>query len=276
MIIFATAGKPESFGKLNYPKDLPAYLKGFGLNGFEVQCGRGINISDEVKNFFGNQSEISVSLHTPYYVSISSVDPETRNKSAGIILESAKTAKQIGARRIVVHSGSCAKMSRSDAMTLARETLTKARNMLDEAKLSDIIICPETMGKINQLGTLDEVLDLCLTDERMYPCVDFGHLNAREHGHINYDDIFNQIENKLGAERLKKIHVHFSKIEYSEGGEKKHLTFEDTVYGPDYEPMLDRVLARGAEPFIVCESDGTQAEDCALMKKYYSQRRGET
>ncbi|MCL2071201.1 MAG: TIM barrel protein [Oscillospiraceae bacterium] len=272
MVVFATAGKPDSYGKRKFPQELPDYLGEFGLNGFEVQCGRGINISKDACDFFRKQTKISLSLHTPYFISISSVDEAIRQKSIGTILESAETARKIGANRIVVHSGSCAKISRDDALELALDTLKKARELLDKNGLDEIIICPETMGKINQLGNLGEVLELCAFDERMLPCIDFGHLNAREHGKISYKSIFDEVESKIGTKRMKHLHMHFSKIEHSAGGEKKHLTFEDNEYGPDFEPMLDEIAARGLEPFIVCESAGTQAEDCAAMKKYYEER----
>ena len=116
-------------------------------------------------------------------------------------------------------------------------------------------------------------MELCKLDERLIPCIDFGHLNAREQGYFKsaaeYKSVFDAIENELGAERLKCFHSHFSKIEYTTGGEKRHLTFEDTIYGPDFEPVLDIVVQRGCSPIFVCESAGTQAEDALTMKKYY-------
>jgi deoxyribonuclease-4 len=262
MIVFATAGKPDSF-KGEYPRDLPEYLTGFGLNGFEVQCGRGISVSDKVSDFFASQNQIKLSLHAPYFISISSVDEPVRVKSVEYILESAITAYRLGACRVIVHAGSCAKISREQALELAIQTLKKAREVLDKNNLGHIILCPETMGKVNQLGTLEEVLTLCSFDERMIPCVDFGHLYARQQGEINYKDIFDKIE------KYKTCHMHFSRQEYSAGGEKKHLTFADKQYGPEFEPLLDEIAARGLEPFIVCESAGTQAEDAALMAEYY-------
>ena len=145
---------------------------------------------------------------------------------------------------------------------------------LDEQGYADVVICPETMGKINQLGTLEEVLELCSLDERMVPCIDFGHLNARTFGSITgkeaYAAILRQIENKLGADRLKVFHSHFSKIEYTEkGGEKRHLTFEDEVYGPLFEPLAELVAQKNLSPTFICESAGTQAEDAKFMKELY-------
>lgn len=275
MITFGPGGNSISWGKLKFPQDLPEYLKKLGLNGYEVECGRGVRISEAAKALpkIAKEHGIYISLHAPYFISLSSVEEEKRQNSVGYILESARAAKLVGAEKIVVHSGSCSKMSRAEACFLAKQTLLNAQKALDGEGLSDIIICPETMGKINQLGTLEEVVELCGADERFLPTVDFGHLNARTLGGIksrsDYAKMLDFIENELGHERLSKMHIHFSKIEYTKGGEKKHLTFEDEVYGPDFEPLLEEIHSRGLQPSIICESDGTQAEDAAAMKKFF-------
>ncbi len=276
MITFGPGGNSESFGKRKFPEDLPEYLASMGLNGYEIECGRGVRISEKTYRLLPEIAEkngIYVTLHTPYFISLSSEKEETRLKSVDYILESAEAAHKLGIRKLVVHSGSCAKMTREAALGLARDTLTRAQKALDERGLSEIILCPETMGKINQLGTLSEVIELCGVDERFLPCVDFGHLNARTLGGIkteeDYKAILDEIENKLGYDRLKAFHIHFSKIMYTSGGEKCHLTFEDEEYGPLYEPLMNQIAKRGLEPSIICESAGTQAEDAAAMKKYY-------
>lgn len=276
MITFAPGGNSESFGKRKFPEQLPEYLAGLGLNGYEVECGRGVRIAErtyELLPRLAADNGIYLTLHAPYYISLSGAEEETRTKSVGYILESARAAHRLGIRKIVVHSGSCAKMARETALMLAGDTLKKAQAALDDAGLGEIILCPETMGKINQLGTLSEVLELCSAEERFLPCVDFGHLNARTHGGIkseaDYAAILDEIENRLGHDRLKHFHVHFSRIMYTSGGEKMHLTFEDNEYGPQYEPLMEQFAKRGLEPSVVCESAGTQAEDAAEMKRYY-------
>ena len=280
-ISFGPGGNAASFGKRKFPEALPEYLKSMNLNGYEVECGRGVRIAEKTYSLLpalAKEHGITVSLHTPYFISLSGTVEETRLKSVDYIYESAKAAKALGAEKIVVHSGSCAKISREEALALAKDSLVKAQKRLDEEGLSDIRICPETMGKINQLGTLDEVIELCGVDERFLPCVDFGHLNARTLGGIktkaDYAEILDQIENRLGFERLKNFHVHFSKIEYSAGGEKCHLTFEDDKFGPAYEPLMELFAERGLEPSVICESAGTQAEDAAEMCAYYNKIRG--
>ena len=276
MISFAPGGNSDSFGKRKFPEQLPEYLLSMGLNGYEVECGRGVRISEKTYELLPKlaaDNGIYLTLHTQYFISLSSEKEETRLKSVDYILESARAAQRLGIRKLVVHSGSCAKMTREEALALAKDTLTRAQQALDSEGLTDIIICHETMGKINQLGTLSEVIELCGIDERFLPCVDFGHLNARTLGGLknesDYAAVLDEIENKLGHERLKHFHVHFSKIMYTDGGEKKHLTFADTEYGPQYEPLMEQFAKRALEPSIVCESDGTQAEDAAEMKRYY-------
>lgn len=275
---FGPAGNAASFSEMGYKNslDVPEYIVKMGLDCYEYQCGRGVNIGEEKARLLGERAKaagIGLSLHAPYYISMSSVEEEKRKNSVNYILASARAVNAMGGNRIVVHTGSCGKISREEALSLAKKTMRMALDALDGEGLSNIHICPETMGKVNQLGTLDEVLELCLLDERLIPCIDFGHLNARDLGCLkelsDYENIFIKIRDKLGTDRLKSFHSHFSKIEYTTGGEKRHLTFEDTVYGPDYEPVMKLVLKYGCDPTFICESAGTQAEDAKKMRDYY-------
>ena len=276
---FGPAGNSDSFFKMGYKGSLhiPEYVEKMGLDAFEYQCGRGVNIGEDKARELGKlaaEKGITLSLHAPYYISMSSVEEEKRLNSITDIMDSARAVDFMGGNRIVVHTGSCSKISRETALELAIDTMKMAIAALDDAGLGHVHICPETMGKVNQLGTLDEVLELCKIDERLIPCIDFGHLNARDLGYFktkeDYKTVFDKIEKALGYDRLKNFHSHFSKIEYTTGGEKKHLTFEDTVFGPDFEPVIDLVVQRNCAPTFICESDGTQAEDVKRMKDYYN------
>ena len=276
---FGPAGTAESFKQMGYKKNiqLGEYLEKFGLNHFEYQCGQGVRIGEESARAFGKmlaEKNISVSIHAPYFISLSSVEEEKRDNSINYILESARAADYMGADRIVIHSGSCSKMTREEALELAKATMKKAREALVAEGLGHIHCCPETMGKINQLGDLNEVMELCRIDDTFIPTIDFGHLNARTLGSIkgksDYAAILDTIENKLGHDRLNCFHSHFSKIEYTEkGGEKKHLTFADEIYGPQYEPLMELIYERNLSPTFICESAGTQTEDAQTMKLYY-------
>jgi deoxyribonuclease-4 len=176
---------------------------------------------------------------------------------------------------VIFHSGSCGKQSREAALEKALDTMRRAVAACDEAGFGDMTLCPETMGKIGQLGTLDEVLALCAVDRRITPCIDFGHLNARTLGGIqtkaDYAAILDRMGEALGDERARQFHVHFSRIEYSAGGEKRHWTFAETQFGPEPQPLMELLAERGAAPVIICESAGTQAEDAGTMQAQYRQ-----
>lgn len=275
---FGPAGNSDSFKTMGYKHSLqvPEYIVKMGLDCFEYQCGRGVNIGIDKAKLLGEVAKekgITLSLHAPYYISMSSVEEEKRLNSINYILASARAVNAMGGDRIVVHTGSCGKITRERALELAIDTMKLSLKALDEEGLSHIHICPETMGKVNQLGTLEEVIALCKIDERLIPCIDFGHLNARDLGILktkeDFEQIFIKIRDNLGSDRLKNFHSHFSKIEYSQGGEKRHLTFDDTVFGPDFEPVMDLTVKYGCSPTFICESAGTQAEDAKQMKDYY-------
>ncbi|MDR0821298.1 MAG: TIM barrel protein [Oscillospiraceae bacterium] len=275
-IIFAPGGNSLSFAGRSFPEDLPAYLARFELNGYEIECGRGFNVSAKTYSTLPSLAAhhgIYLTLHAPYYISLSSESEETRDKSVQWLVDSARVAKRLSANKVVVHSGSCAKMTREHALELSKDTLLRAKEKMNQENITDIIICPETMGKINQIGTLEETLELAALDDSFLPCVDFGHLNARSLGGVrtvnDYKKMFDLCEEKLGFERAASMHIHFSKVMYTVGGEKMHLKFDDMQYGPDFKPMLDEIKRRGYKPSIVCESSGTQAEDCKIMKDYY-------
>ncbi len=276
--MFGPAGNSLSFIEMGYTTsvDIPEYTVKMGLDTFEYQCGRGVSIKEPAAKKLGElaaHAGITLSIHAPYYISLSSLEQDKRFGSARYVLESAAALRAMGGRRIILHSGSTGKQPRETALDLARESLKYCLDRLDEEGFSDMTLCPETMGKIGQLGSLEEVIALCELDERLIPCIDFGHLNARTHGGIkdagDFKAILDSVENRLGSERLKTFHSHFSKIEYTEGGEKKHLTFADSVYGPDPEPLMKIVARRHLTPVFICESDGTQAEDAKTLKNLY-------
>ena len=277
-IIFATAGNPARFYDEGNKSSLkmPEYLNKIGLNGYEYQCNKGIHISvDSAKKLgeLAREQEISLSIHSQYYVSLSSVEEEKREKSVDYLMGCFRIADVMGAKRIVVHTGSASKITREEALKLSLDTITKTLAEARAEGFDDIFLCPETMGKINQLGDLDEVLKLCQTDDLLIPTLDFGHLNSRTLGGIKgYDDyleIIDKMINKIGIDKAKIFHGHFSKIQYTIQGEKKHLTFEDTEYGPDFEPLMEVIHKKELTPFIVCESDGTQDVDALQMQSYY-------
>lgn len=277
-IHFGPAGNSESFYAAGRKAtvQMPGWLHQQGLNAYEYQCGRGVKVSEKTARALGAKAReygISLSLHAPYYINLANPDAEKQQKTMEYILQSCQAAHWMGAGRVVIHSGAVMKATREQALGVAMQVLRTAQQAVDACGYGHIHLCPETMGKINQLGNLEEVLALCSIDERILPTVDFGHLNARTQGGMSQIKHFaaalDAMENALGHERAKVFHSHFSKIAYTKGGEKCHLTFEDEQYGPEFAPLAELVCRRGLTPTFICESAGTQTEDALEMKRLY-------
>lgn len=274
--LFGPGGNSDSFRlEKQTTVNAPFWLAARGLDAYEYEAGRGVSASDDILRALGENARekgIYTSVHAPYFISLSGVVPETRLKSVDYIRESIHAAHLLGADTIVVHTGSAAKITREEAMRLAADTLCHTLEALDP---KGVFIGLETMGKINQLGTLEEVITLCKIDERLHPVVDFGHLNARACGgqfgaEDDYLRVFDAIANALGDTVARNLHCHFSRIEWTAAGEKRHLTFDDGQFGPDFEPLMHVLKREGLTPTIICESAGTQAEDALAMKEYFN------
>ena len=278
---FGPGGNSESFYDEGFKSTLqaPGWLQARGLDAYEYQAGNGLTAGTATLTAIGEKAKehgILMSLHTPYFISLSGVEEEKRLKSIDYISRSLRAAECLNADTIVIHTGSAAKISREEAMALAADTLTRNLEINGD---TEIRMGLETMGKINQLGTLTEVLTLCKISPLYHPVVDFGHLNARNLGGYfpdcdHYRAVFDQIANTLGDDYAYNLHCHFSKIEYTNAGEKKHLTFADTVYGPDFEPLAEAIVREGVCPRIICESAGTMAEDALNMKNMWKSTGG--
>ncbi len=278
MIKFGPSGNSTAFydAGLSKSEDSALWVKNLGLSCFEYSFGRGVNMSDEraveIGNAFANVG-VEISVHAPYYINFANPDPEMVEKSYGYIISSAQKVKLLGGKRVVFHPASQGKQTREKAVELTLERLKVLRDKIYENGLDDLIFCPETMGKLGQIGTIEEVVEMCKIDKIYIPCVDFGHVNAREFGSLkaeeDYRERLSYMINELGMDKMKNFHIHFSKIEYSAKGEVKHLTFEDDHYGPNFDPLAKVLKEKGLEPFVICESAGTQDIDAVKMQKIY-------
>ena len=277
--IFGPAGNSDSFSKVHKSsQSAPKWIREFGLDCYEYQCGKGVHIGEDAAVKLGKaalDAGIQMSLHAPYFINLANPDPDSLKKTIGYITSACLVADRMGASRVVIHSGALMKRSRQEALAIAKTSLKEVISSCDDLGFGHIALCPETMGKINQLGDLDEVLALCELDERLIPCIDFGHLYARTLGALEGPEacckMLDRVEEVLGAERASTFHSHFSHIQFTpNGGEKCHRTFDnDDGFGPNWEPLAAEVARRGWSPTFICESAGTQAEDALTMKQIY-------
>lgn len=278
MIKFGPSGNCESFYAEGnaHTEQAAAFVKARGLDCFEYSFGRGVRMTEAKAISIGEafaKENVEISVHAPYFINFANPDDEMAAKSYGYVLDSAKMVKLMGGKRVVFHPAAQGKATREEAVALTVERLKILRDYIYLNDMQDLIFCPETMGKTAQIGTVEEVTRFCEIDPIYTPCIDFGHINAREQGSLktveDYQTRLEYMIGRLGYERMKHFHAHFSKIQYSQKGEVKHLTFADEIYGPNFEPLAVALKNLGLEPYIVSESDGMQAEEAAVMRDIY-------
>ena len=279
MIKFGPSGLCMQFAEQGYKHtaQAAAWLKELGLDCFEYSFGRGVQIKTSTAEEIGKEFAscgIELSVHAPYFINLATQEEEKAQNNHRYIFDSLAALKAFGGKRCVFHPGSPLKMPRGEAVTLMLKRFETVIKLKEEYGYSDLLLCPETMGKKAQLGDLEEIIQMCnLGGEDIVPCIDFGHLNSRDLGIYHTKDDYKRTIDRLiegvGESKTDRMHVHFSKIQYTANGELRHLTFDDDIYGPDFEPLMEVFAEYKLNPYIVCESAGTQTRDALMMKKYY-------
>ena len=278
MVRFGPAGNDVTFYEAGYKHtyEAPIFLKSKGLTAYEYSFGRGILLKDDMAEKIGRamkEADIAISIHAPYYINFATPTDEMAEKSYMYVLESLKKLRIIGGNRLVVHPASQGKMERRDAVELTKKRLHILKDKIIEAGYGDMYICLETMGKSAQIGTYEEILDFCTIYDKYLPTFDFGHINALTQGTLktkeDYKKILDRSIEVIGLDRTKLAHIHFSKIEYGAKGEIKHLTLEDKVFGPEFEPLAELLKEYDMNSVVISESKEYMARDAEILKNIY-------
>ena len=278
MIKFGPSGNSEAFYAAGYKHTEQAakFCKDLDLDCFEYSFGRGVLMTEGKAVSIGEafkEQGVEISVHAPYFINFANPDDEAAQKSYGYVLKSAQMLNLMGGERLVFHPAAQGKASRQEAVEKTLERIKILTEYIYLNNLEHLKFCPETMGKTAQIGTIEEVVEFCKVDKCYTPCVDFGHVNAREQGSLkntyDYQTRLEYMISELGYDRMKNFHVHFSNIMYGGKGEIKHLTFDDDKYGPEFEPLAIALKNLKLEPYIVSESAGTQARDASIMRDIY-------
>lgn len=279
MIKFGPSGNCKTFYDAGYKKTIeaPKWLSEQGLTAYEYSFGKGITLSDDTAVAIGNEMKkygIAISIHAPYYINFATPTDEMAEKSIKYVLDSLAKLRLVGGNRLVVHPASQGKMDRSEAVALAKSRLVMLRDRIIEAGYEDMYICLETMGKSAQIGTYEEILDFCTVYDKFIPTFDFGHINALTQGTLKSKEDYRKILDRsievIGRERTNIAHVHFSKIEYGAKGEIKHLTLDDTIYGPEFEPLAEIFKEYNLNCTVICESKEYQGRDAKRLLDIYN------
>lgn len=279
MVKFGPAGNCKTFYDDGYKRTIeaPKWLKSKGLDAYEYSFGKGFTLPDETAIQIGNEMKkfgITISIHAPYYINFATPSDEMAEKSYGYVLESLRKLKLMGGNHLVVHPASQGKLSREEAVELCKKRLNILKDKIIENHYDDMYVCLETMGKSAQIGTYDEILDFCTIYDKFLPTFDFGHINALTQGSLRTYDDYKKIIDKsiqiIGLERTKMAHIHFSKIEYGPKGEIKHLTLEDSMYGPEFQPLAKVLKDYDLDCVVICESKEYMARDAQILKNIYN------
>ncbi len=253
---FGPAGNPIGYkGKTPQVCD---FLADKGLDAYEYQATYGVRISQNPAQELKRNSiknGVLISMHAPYYVNMSSSDPAVIERSIERLIQSARAAEWMGAYRIVFHPGFYTKYSPEEALKKCKESLETVLEKLDAEGIKNFTFAPETTGKKSQLGTLEEIIDICQSLDKFQPTIDFAHLYARSGGGIKSkgDDrqILDMLDNDLD---IAHLHCHFTRIEYGDSGEKKHHILSEKEYGPPVKPLLEVLKESGWNSTIICET----------------------
>ena len=261
---FGPAGVPPSFRAMKAAlTDVPRLLREEGLDAFEYQAvrwGAKPQVRREEAEKLGSmakENDVLLSLHGSYFINLCG-GKETVDASKDRLIACATASQWMGSKIVVFHPGFYGRKSPREVFKECLEALKDVVERLRALGISDVKLGPETMGKPTQFGSLEEVLALCEQVEQTQPVIDWAHLHARDHGRFKTVDDFRvvveEIERRLGTEAVKNMHCHFTKVEFTDKGEKCHHTMDEAGYGPEFE-MLAKVIADfKLNPVIISES----------------------
>ena len=272
---FSIAGIPETTPK---PTDIFKGLrrtKEMGLDGMELEFVHSIWLNptsapkvDQLRQELG----LVLTIHAPYYINLNSPNNKTKYGSLNQIFRSAEIGAMAGVYSVTFHPGYYLTDSKEDTYTHVHHMLEKLQQQLADKKIPDIYIRPETTGRVSQFGELDELLTLSKDFPFFVPCVDFAHLYARANGKhntlIEFQEILDKVEKALGEKGIHNMHIHYSGIEYTEKGERKHLPLQES--DGDYKTLLKVLKERDVKGVLVCESP-IRDTDTSLLQRTYNE-----
>ena len=289
---FCVAGFPVNFFDSKYGKkreNIFTWIEEIGLDGIELQCTYGIRMKEEQAIFYRELAEkhhLILTMHAPYYISLASLNNEVVERSKLEIKKAFELAGILGVHRIIFHPGAGYGKSLEDRKEGLKRLIDALNSIKSDIDTDNIKIYPEIGGKVNQLGSLDEVIEICKNVDYARPCIDLAHLHARELGSMTSKDkivgVLKRIENELGRDILEETHFHVYPVDYTDKGEKIHKAFgekkeeqqlslfeEDNEYMPKAQDYIAAIKEVGISPITVCEAHNTQDIGAILMKNLY-------
>ncbi len=237
------------------------YTAKIGLRAYEVEFVRGVHMGREKAEELGKRARelgVSLSCHAPYWINCAARDKSKIARSIHNILDSARAMQAMGGGVVVIHPAYYMERDKREVYSQVKETLSLALEKIKNERLDKILIGLETSGKPTQFGTVEENSRLASELPQTVPVIDFAHLHAVKNGWIKgkeqYSQIFDEIEKHYFADYLRHFHSHYSNIEYTNKGERRHLEFSPTSGEPPFKPLAEVIVERGYDGTIICET----------------------
>jgi len=260
---FGPAGEPPMFKLLGAKmSDVPKLLHEEGLDAFEYQAvrwGPKPQMKQQDAEQLGTEArknDVKLSMHGSYYVNLSG-KKDVVEASKRRLVACATAADWMGAYVMVFHTGFYGHFEKDFAFKNCLQALKEVSAEMKGLGLK-VKLGPETMGRKFQVGTIDEILAICQEVEGTQLVVDWGHLHALHQGTFkkieDFRAIAEKVELQLGTEALRSMHAHFSKIEFTDQGEKRHHTLDEERYGPDFRMLAEVIYDFQMHPTMICES----------------------
>lgn len=283
MVLFGPQGNSSAFyadGRRSTWQAME-WISSMGLNAYEYAYGRGFRVGEESLEKVKEHAEqygVHIAVMGLYFINLAA--SSRIEEELHFFDESLTVAKETGAERLAFHPGNLDGMSREEAFANTKKNLKTVVDHMKTAGFTNLLLCPEIMDEHNDIGTLEEIIELCAVDECVYPDIDFAHLQALTEGSLrtkaDYAAVLDKVKNGVGEEKYRHMHINFAHCRWSAEGERELLTFEDTQWGPFFEPLAELIAERDLEPWCICDSKDTQAEDAVkMMQMYESAKKGE-
>ena len=273
MIIFGTAGKPLQC-KDESSLEAVECVKKINLDAMELEFVHGCKMKPENAKLIGIKAKefnVKLSAHASYYLNLISPKKEIAEKSVKELITTGRVLTAAKAERLVLHSGFYLEMSKENAYNEMKKVFLKLIEIFKSENLT-AVLSPELMGKPTQFGSLEELYSLSeeIGYDYLKPTIDFAHYHARENGKIkekeDYAKLFELVEKKVGKKGLQTLHCHMSSINFTEKGERNHLTMDSDA--PPFKPLAQALKDFNCSGTIICESPNIE-KDALYMKKIY-------
>jgi deoxyribonuclease-4 len=212
------------------PKAAVDQLLERGYSACEIDFEGGFWMDWDYAKRFGElarEHHIALSVHAPIPAFLG--HPERGKKyrmAVGMLDHSAGIARECGAEIVVFHPGFLLGREREEARAAVVEQLRELRERL-EPKGRGVPFGVEVMGRVNEFGTLDDVIAISSQLPWVRPVIDFAHLHAVTDGGFTDADAFAAalVAADPTIEPGAPFHIHFSDVSYANRNEKSHLPY---------------------------------------------------